>query len=94
MIKLSNGVEISEDTVVSALKKAGISVEPKPKKHVFEAGDVVEPPWKEKRIIIKVGGDLRAFGLDGRQRASQYSGIKNFDGCNYKYVCKLSDIVI
>lgn len=31
MIKLSNGVEISEDTVVSALKKAGISVEPKPK---------------------------------------------------------------
>lgn len=29
MIKLSNGVEISEDTVVSALKKAGIKVEPR-----------------------------------------------------------------
>jgi len=28
MIKLSNGVEISEDTVVSALKKCGIEVEP------------------------------------------------------------------
>lgn len=28
MIKLSNGVELSEDTVVSALKKSGIKVEP------------------------------------------------------------------
>lgn len=28
MIELSNGVKISEDTVVSALKKAGIKVEP------------------------------------------------------------------
>ena len=29
MIKLSNGVEISEQTIVNALKKAGIDVKPK-----------------------------------------------------------------
>jgi hypothetical protein len=55
MIKLSTGVEISEDTVISALKKAGISVEPKPapkKVRLYEEG------CEGDDIFLKVVNDI------------------------------------
>ena len=84
MIRLSNGVEISEDTVVAALKKAGISVEPK---HVFKAGDVAEPSWGGRRIIVRINNTLHAVNLNGLRCSSlvQKSG--------YKYIGKLSDMM-
>lgn len=93
MIELSNGVEISEDTVVSALKKAGISVEPK---HVFRAGDVVKTNWEldSKRIIIHVyGGNLIAVDIHGSQHGSDADSDGKFRGCHYEYVGKLSDMI-
>lgn len=90
MITLSNGVELSESTVVSALKKAGISVEPKPKKHIFKAGDVARNEDGEWRLIVRVCGTL--YGIDKRG-LRQGSGQGHFEALGYKYVCKLSDTV-
>lgn len=87
MIRLSNGVEISEDTVISALKKAGISVEPKPKKHIFKAGDVVEPSWGGRRVIVDVYGVLHAVDKNGSRSSS------TVQSCNYQYVGRLSDMI-
>lgn len=89
MIKLSTGVEISEDTVVSALKKAGISVEPK---HVFEAGDVAVNEGEADiwRFIIRIDG--RLCGVD-RHGFNNGKGQKYFEAHNYKFVGKLSDTI-
>jgi hypothetical protein len=68
LIKLSNGVEISEETVVAALEKAGIETKPKPE-HIFEAGDVAyvdgvcEPGnW---RLIASIAGKLKSVNQCG-----------------------------
>lgn len=89
MIKLSNGVEVSEDTVVSALKKAGISVEPK---HVFEAGDVaISDTYDEVRIIVKGGdGTLNAVNINGYWMSR---GQSSFESFNYRYIGKLIDLL-
>ena len=92
MIKLSNGVELSESTVISALKKAGINVEPK---HIFRAGDVVNCGCyhKSKRIIIRQSdGKLIAIDEDGTQRDGN-DGVNNFSNCNYTYIGRLSDMM-
>lgn len=93
MIKLSSGVELSEDTVVAALKKAGISVEPK---HVFEAGDVAyfdgvetDPNW---RLIANVGGTLYAINKNG-ENASGHANQSYFETWNYKYVGRQEDLL-
>ena len=93
MIRLSNGVELSEDTVISALKKAGISVEPK---HVFKAGDVAKTNWSgdTERIIINThGGNLIAVDTHGNQRGSDKDGDGRFRDCRYEYVGRLSDML-
>lgn len=89
MIRLSNGVEISEDTVVSALKKSGISVKPKPK-HIFEAGDVAKHPYLGLRIILNIGEKLKSFDQDGCYLST---GQEEFDNESYKYVGKLRDLL-
>jgi hypothetical protein len=93
MIKLSNGVELSEDTVVSALKKAGISVEPK---HVFSPGDIAYHSGNTTtpncwRLITKIGGKLIAIGLNGLPSGSYNQ--KDFEYHGYKYVGKIWDLV-
>ena len=92
MIKLSNGVEISEDTVISALKKAGINVEPK---HVWEAGDVAyiygdKSPscW---RLIVLINGKLYSINQLGYK---QGNGTQEYFGrSGYKFVGKQKNIL-
>ena len=95
MIKLSNGVEISEDTVVSALKKAGISVEPKPK-HIFQAGDVAYlGGYKELgclRFIVKLNGKLHSLYRNG-YCASGDVNQDYFERYNYRYAGRLEDFL-
>lgn len=90
MIKLSTGVEISEDTVISALKKAGISVEPK---HIWCAGDVayknrikIPDNW---RLIVSVNGELLSVNYHGIVGAkSVYFGLNG-----YQYAGKQRDLL-
>ena len=93
MIKLSTGVELSEDTVVSALKKVGINVEPE---HIFKAGDVAETKWSEdtERIIVHTyDGNLIAVDTDGHQRGNDKDNDGRFRDCHYKYIGRLSDML-
>ena len=94
MIKLSDGVEISEDTVISALKKAGISVE---LKHIFQRGDIAYNEVGSKvhnsedwRFIVSVNGWLCSVDKNG---VLQGWGQKYFENCNYKYVGRQSDLL-
>ena len=93
MIKLSTGVEVSEETVISALKKAGISVEPK---HIFRAGDVAIPGTStDWRFIINVGGHLRSVNKNGFEQGvyEPGKGQEHFEKYNYKYVGRQSDLI-
>jgi len=92
MMKLSNGVEISEDTVVSALKKVGINVEPSKPKHIFKAGDMAKSGnfSNSKRIILLISGLLRSFDLDGYP---QSTGQNQFESCGYEFIGKLTDFI-
>lgn len=87
MITLSNGVEISEDTIVSALKKAGIAVEPK---HIFAAGDVARGRCGVRIIASGSSGLLTSYDLDG---ATWSTGQKSFEDNSYKYLGKLRDMI-
>jgi len=89
LIKLSNGVEISEETVVAALEKAGIETKPKPK-HIFKAGDVARNEYGELRIIIKRSGEICSFGLVGEY---QNTGQDGFERLNYEYIGRLKDLL-
>lgn len=84
MFKLSNGVEISEETVISALKKSGICVEPK---HVWAPGDVAYVDGDANypvswRLIISINGELKAANQlgwvqgDGSQKYFERNGYK------------------
>ena len=64
LIKLSNGVELSEDTVVAALKKAGIETNPPESKF----GDIVTFRNGDRRIwLYDNKGKLGAFDRYGTQ---------------------------
>jgi len=89
LIKLSNGVEISEDTIVAALEKAGIETKPPEPKHIFEAGDVAKSEG-EWRIIIKVKGELQSFTTDGYYING---GQTKFEQFNYQFVGKLENLL-
>jgi hypothetical protein len=95
MITLSNGVELSEETVVAALKSQGIDVEPKPKKHQFRVGDVayhsgVKCPinW---RLIVNLNGKLTSVGSRGYNSGSR--GQKDFERHNYKFVGRQENLL-
>lgn len=96
MIKLSTGIEISEDTIISALKKAGISVEPK---HVFSRGDIAyahngvkygknKSDW---RFIVQLDGKLHGFDRWGNYSGS--CGQVQFESNNYEYAGKQVDLL-
>jgi hypothetical protein len=92
LIKLSNGVEISEETVVIALEKAGIETK---SKHIFEAGDVayidginIPSDW---RLIISVEGRLRSVNQNGYVQGNgtqQY-----FENNHYQYYDRQEDLL-
>lgn len=92
MIRLSNGVEISEDTVINALEEAGISTTPK---HIFEAGDVAyiyennnSVNW---RLIISIHRKLKSvnqFGWIQGDGSQEY-----FKNNHYKYAGKQKDLL-
>ena len=86
MIKLSNGVEISEDTVVSALKKAGITVEPK---HIFKAGDVAyvghtKSPY-DWRLIFRCD-DRKLYSVNQAGNKQGDGSQEYFERNHYNYV--------
>lgn len=92
MIRLSTGVELSEDTVVSALKKAGIRVEPK---HVFEAGDVAYNSsikdlysW---RLIFRCNGGLYSINQAGTKQGD--GSQEYFEHNHYRYVGRQKDLL-
>jgi len=90
MITLSTGVEISEETVISALKKAGISVEPK---HIWKAGDVAYRRGIQNlnnwRLIVRINGELLSINHCGAVRTNS----KYFDIYDYKYAGRQSDLL-
>lgn len=92
MIKLSTGVEISENTVINALQKAGISVELP--KHIFQAGDVAKANG-EWRFIVKFEDVLYSVDKYGNQLRgiTTKSGQDHFVTYNYKYVGRQSDLL-
>lgn len=94
MIKLSNGVEISEDTVVAALKAAGINIEPVKPEHIFEVGDVANTPDGGWRFIVLIDSKLIAVNQNGIVQGSGSNGGQNhFEAFNYKFVGKQSDLL-
>jgi len=77
MIRLSTGVEISEDTVVSALKKCGIKVEPEQPSRVLLYG-ATEGTDNDVYLKVYQMGDtakIESVTKDGRWR---------------KYICSFS----
>jgi len=86
MFKLSNGVMISEDTIVAALEKAGIETKPK---HVFKAGDVAMS-YGNWRFIVHVEGKLHSVNKRGVKCSI---GQDEFEYYNYQYVGKLEDLL-
>lgn len=84
-----DGVELSEDTVRNALKKAGISLE---KKHEWKAGD-----------MAFLDGDFRLIGCtnyrwfslcqNGNTRTHNKPNTNHFDNFEYKYIGRFEDMV-
>lgn len=92
MIKLSTGVEISEETVVSALKAAGINIEPK---HIFAAGDVAQVFGNKSpgswRLIVLIDSKLYSINQLG---SKQGDGTQEYFGYNgYKFVGRQQDLL-
>jgi len=98
MIKLSSGVEISEQTVLSALQSAGIEVKPK---HIFESGDVAYYGGRESkddwRFMVRINGKLYSVNLGGAEAALFNHNLnhsqKYFERNNYKFAGKLRDLI-
>ena len=90
LIKLSNGVEISEDTIVAALEKAGIETKPPEPKHIFEAGDVAITEYAEWRFIVRVDGKTYSVNKNGLRCST---GQKDFDYYGYKFVGRLKNLL-
>lgn len=73
MIKLSTGVEISEDTIISALKKAGINTEP--------------PEPKFGDFVKYRGGDVRIWLYDRTGKLCAFDNIGRIVGSHsYDYI--------
>ena len=97
MIKLSNGVELSEDTVVAALKKAGIETNPPKPKHIFEAGDVAYykgiPRPFNWRLIIIVNDKLKSVDRTGYVYNFSEDSQEHFERYGYEFIGKLEDLL-
>lgn len=91
LIKLSNGIEISEDTIMSALKKVGIGTNlPEPTKYIFRAGDIAKNKHGKWRLIVSVGGILLSVDEDGRELLT--SGQEKFEHYGYQFIGRLKDL--
>ena len=95
LIRLSNGVEISEDTIVAALEKAGIETKLPETKHIFEAGDVAYVDGTNKcqdwRLIVSINGKLKSVNRNGW---IQGNGTQEYFKNNYYiFAGKQSDLL-
>lgn len=88
MIKLSNGIEISEETVINALEKVGIKTAEPP--YIFKAGDVAKNSNGYWRFIITYHGVLYSVNTFGGVcgNSQQY-----FEENGYEYVDRQEDII-
>jgi len=99
MIKLSNGVELSEETVISALetiivalKKTRIEVNPPEPGHEFRPGDVAYFNGRETPSCWRFITDgLKSVSSDGfiNGEGTQEYFHKN----NYKYAGRMTDLI-
>ena len=89
MFKLSSGVEVSEDTVISALSKAGIAVKPEPKKvRVYKQATGLNGVFLKVVDSIASGVDISIVDNEGRHKKHlcqitpeglyRYYGIKDY----------------
>ena len=89
LIKLpSSGVEISEDTILSLMRNAGIKTEPP--KHIFKKGDVAKTTFGTWRIIISYNGLLYSVDENGDVLVR---GQDKFEEIGYEYVGRLKEMV-
>ena len=92
MIRLSNGVEISEHTVINALEKAGITTKPV---YIFKAGDVAYIYESDRpgswRLIISINGKLKSTNQLGHIQGD--GSQKYFRDNFYKYAGRQQDIL-
>ncbi|KKM25502.1 hypothetical protein LCGC14_1594430 [marine sediment metagenome] len=94
MIRLSNGNDVSQETVDAAMEEYTLR---HPEEYIFQAGDVVENKYNAKRVIVKVKIDdncgetiTRSVGLDGEQEHHCQSG---FEEQGYRKIGVLSDYI-
>jgi len=80
------GQQISEDTVVEALRKhCGFQ-----EKYQFKAGDVAKCRGKALRIICRVDGKLHSLALDGSLMSSGQTAFEFYD---YEKIGELKDFI-
>ena len=87
-IELSNGVVLSEETIIEACKAQGIKIN-----YQFQAGDVVDTPHGGKRIII-TGTDDKLYAVNEYGRVLNL--IKSQEDCEryeYKKIGKLNNFL-
>jgi len=90
MVKLpTSGREISEDTIVEALKNLCVFDE---NKYEFKPGDVaISETWnREIRIIVIDANTLKSFSDNGRYMSD---GQVGFEKHKYTYVGRISDFI-
>ena len=92
MIRLSNGNDVSQETVDAAMEEYTLR---HPEKYIFQAGDVVEKPDCGKRLIIDVDGKLRSvYANDGFVISIEnVDGQKDFEICKYRKIGVLSEYI-
>ena len=85
MIRLSNGNDVSQETVDAAMEEYTLR---HPEEYIFQVGDVIQGVYG-KRIIVSIRGDVYSVGIDGNRRSDQ----KEFSECKYRKIGVLSDYI-
>jgi len=89
------GIEFSEETIVKALERAGISLEEPEKPYHFQAGDVVKANngKGEIRIIVQDYDTKRLFSYNLDGICENCSGQHGFEVNHYVKIGVLSDYI-
>jgi len=92
MSKMINikGREISEETVIEALKKHCNFEEKFKEKYIFQAGDIAVNCNKEKRIIVGTCGRLVSIDANGNEQSKSQ---QSFESWGYEKIGKLKDLL-
>ncbi len=89
MIKLSNGNEVSQETVDVAVEEY---TKRHPEKYIFQAGDVIKNDLRQTRIIFKerVTNDIKSISIeDGTETLAVNQ--KDFVSYGYRKIGVLAD---